>query len=187
MYKGQRFVRKFQHSSRQVVHSGHLALLHHLSNPFPTCRNGLNPSLKMNKVAAQAHSHQTSLWLDVQHARIHLNGWMQKEVCTLKLSHGIKISKHPFIISAVLNMPGLLYLKSLSVAGSLFWLHVEKIHLAIKRGQEVQDQAVFGHLQYKHTGFYMQFRGYISLVIVSCCFSSRTHIADNIKTPSLPP
>lgn len=46
-----------------------------------------------------------------------------------------------------------LYLITLFVAGSLFWLHVEKIHLTSEGGQEVQDQTMFGHLQYQHVNF----------------------------------
>lgn len=48
---------------------------------------------------------------------------------------------------------GQFYLGSLSVAGCLLWLHVEKVHVATEGGQEAQDQTVFGHLQYKHTHF----------------------------------
>lgn len=36
------------------------------------------------------------------------------------------------------------------VARCLFWLHVEKVHLASEGGQEVQDQTMFGHLQYQN-------------------------------------
>lgn len=45
------------------------------------------------------------------------------------------------------------YLGSLCVAGCLIWLHVEKVHLATEGGQEVQDQSMFGHLQYQRVEF----------------------------------
>lgn len=44
------------------------------------------------------------------------------------------------------HVPGQVYLGPLGVAGCLFWLHMEKVHLATEGGQEVQDQPMFGHL-----------------------------------------
>lgn len=43
-----------------------------------------------------------------------------------------------------------IHLCSLFVFRRLLWLHVEKVHLASKGGQEVQDQTMFGDLQQRH-------------------------------------
>lgn len=56
----------------------------------------------------------------------------------------------PFVLYTPKGSLCQLYLASLSVAGCLFRIHVEKVHLATKWGQEVQEQAVFGHLKYKY-------------------------------------
>lgn len=50
------------------------------------------------------------------------------------------------------------YLISFSVA--LLWLHVENVHLASKGGQELQDQTMFGHLQYQHGDVNYMKQGY---------------------------
>lgn len=47
----------------------------------------------------------------------------------------------------------LFYLRSFFIAGSLFWLQVQKIHLATECGQEVQDQTMLGHLKDKRRVF----------------------------------
>lgn len=85
MYKCQRFVRQFQHGSRPVVNSGHLAVLHHLTNAITTSRSGVNSGLRLNEVAAQTQTHQTCGRLYVEHTRLHLGGWKQKRVRLLTL------------------------------------------------------------------------------------------------------
>ncbi len=67
MYKGNRFVWQFQHGSRHVVQSGHLAVLHHLTDAVTSSRIGVNSGPGLNEVAAQAQGHQTGGRLHIQH------------------------------------------------------------------------------------------------------------------------
>lgn len=60
MYKGLCFVWQFQHGSRHVVHSSHLAVLHNLSNAITSSRQGVNFGPGLKEVAAQAQGYQAS-------------------------------------------------------------------------------------------------------------------------------
>lgn len=85
MNKGLRFVWQFQHGSRHVVHSGHLAVLHHLTDAVISSRRGVNSGPGLHEVAAQAQGHQTGGWLHIQHTGLHLGGMMQNWVSLLSL------------------------------------------------------------------------------------------------------
>lgn len=74
MCKGYGFVWQFQHGSRHVVHSGHLAVLHHLTNAVTSSRTWVNCGPGPNKVAAQAQGHQAGGRLHIQHTGSHLGG-----------------------------------------------------------------------------------------------------------------
>lgn len=74
MCKGHVFVWQLQHGSRHVVHSGHLAVLHHLTNAVNSGRTRFHSGPGLNKVAAQAQGHQAGGWLHIQHTGSHLGG-----------------------------------------------------------------------------------------------------------------
>lgn len=89
MYEGQRFVWQLQHGSRHVVHSGHLAVLHHLTNAVTSSRRGVNCGPGLNEVAAKAEGNQTGGRLHIQHTGSHLGRLMQKRVSLQSLYSNI--------------------------------------------------------------------------------------------------
>lgn len=74
MCKGHGFVWQLQHGSRHVVHSGHLAVLHHLTNTVTSSRTQFHDGPRLNKVAAQAQGHQAGGRLHIQHTGSQLGG-----------------------------------------------------------------------------------------------------------------
>lgn len=80
VYKGHRFVGQLQHGSGHVVHGGHLAVLHHLTDAVTCSRRGVNDGPGLNEVAAQAQGHQAGGQLHVQNTGLHLGGRTQNRV-----------------------------------------------------------------------------------------------------------
>lgn len=139
MSEGHGFVWQFQHGSRHVVNCGHLAGLHHLTNAVTSRRTRVDPDSWLKEVAAQAQSHQTGGRLHIQHAGTNLPGEQNKISCYFLIQR-----KQSAFLKNELN------LIPLFVAWCLFWLHVEKVHLASEGGQEGHSQSMFGHLQYQN-------------------------------------